>query len=102
MKNSAAGVHLKAGSTEFPLASDINAFCDLEAEFGEGVNRIIKRFSDPADLRMTDVRRYLRVMLRSNDKPMEEQHAHDVCASAGIAACNDAVTTHLLALFSKG
>lgn len=98
MKNSTPVMHLKAGATEFLLASDFNAYCDLEAEFGEGINQVIKRFTDTSTLRMTDIRRYLGVILRSGDEqtPIDQRHAYDICAAAGIEACTNAVTTHLM------
>lgn len=101
MKNAIATVSLNVGEASFPLASDINAICDLEAEFGEGINQIIARFQNAELLRMTDVRRYLRVMLRSNEKPMEIQQADDICAIAGIHTCSAAVTDHILSMFRK-
>lgn len=95
-------VTLKAGEKEYELANGINSFCDLESEFDVGINQIIKMIGDEENLKLTDVRRYLRVVLRREGEPMEEKHADDVCEIAGVSACSGAVVSHVLANFANG
>lgn len=88
-KTSALPITLKVGENAYRIDVGVNTLCDVEQEFDLGIYALTQKFADAANLRVTDVRRFLKVTLRDEaGQRMPEERVNEAANSAGLKEVN--------------
>lgn len=102
MSNKAKGeTSFEVGGKQYRLVYSINALCELEDAFGEGVIQVAAKMSDPAKLRLKTLRTMFWAGLRDLDGDITEKAAGEMMTELGLARAVKLVSDAFVAAFPE-